>query len=98
MLYLFFDYFFGWSKSIYKWVVGFIIDYATSLLPSSSSIDGSLPDSAFDFSSLLSGSGLSYLDLFFPVDYAISCFIAYVVIAVTVFTVNWILGLVPTVS
>ena len=86
-----FDYIVSGIKTVVNW----LLDLVYRNIPSASSIRNLLPENCFSFSSVLDGSSLAYLDLWFPVDYAVGCFIAYVSISCVVFLINWIVGLIP---
>lgn len=52
----------------------------------------------FNLDSILTPELMNLLNTWFPVSYAVYCFVAYCSIAATIFIINWILGLIPTVS
>lgn len=77
-----------------KWVLENLV---YKIIPDLSTVSGNLPENVFDFG-FVSPATIGYLNEWFPVDYAVTCLISYVIIASTVYLINWILGLIPTVS
>ena len=60
-------------------------------------LSGIVPTFDFDFS-FITGPMWVLVNEWIPVSYCFSCLGIYVSIAVAVYTVNWILGAIPTVS
>ena len=87
------DYIVNGLKTVINWLISMSSDY----LPFSAGASY-LPDNFFDFRAVVDSSSYAYLLLWFPADYAISCFVAYCALACTVYLVNWILGMIPSVS
>lgn len=79
-----------------KWIIEKILDPVFDGIVSS--ISGLLPSMNIDFTSVISPEVYALLNDWFPCDYAITCFVAWVGIACVVWLLNWILGLIPTVS
>lgn len=67
------------------------------ICPDLGTVNNSLPSNVFDFS-FIDGSIIALLNEFVPVGYVIGCVTAYCIIAAIVYLINWILGLIPTVS
>ena len=57
-----------------------------------------LPSVEFDLSSFMTGDMYALLSSWFPFSYGVTCLVSYFVIAAAVYIVNWVLGLIPTVS
>lgn len=79
---------------LFKWILENIV---YEIIPDLSTVSASLPDNIFDFT-FVSPSTIAYLNEWVPVDYVVTCFVSYVLIASIVYLINWILGLIPTVS
>lgn len=78
------------------WLVSSIVDPIVENL--GDLVSAFLPDSVINVSSYVSSDVYGLACEWFPCDYAITCFVAYVGLACVVYSVNWILGLIPTVS
>lgn len=89
---------FNLIKSAILWAIKGFVDLIIALArPVLEPIVGEIPSFDFDFSFIDSGF-FGFLNSFFPIDYFLGFLFAYLVLACVVYTVNWILGLVPHVS
>lgn len=86
-------YYFLWAlQSVLSWIldqISKIIDFDAVL--------NSVPSLAWDIAFFTSDM-YTLVSIWFPIGYALSCFTLYFVLAFIVYGVNWILGLIPTVS
>lgn len=81
-------------KQFFTWLVESIGSLFVSAIDG---LLGSVP--GFDFStSFVSAGFFGLLDQWFPVDYAVGCVTLWLVLAVSVYVINWVLGLFPTIS
>ena len=81
----------GWA---FQYVWNFIVEKANGLLSSLASL---IPSFGFDFSFVTSEMWV-LINEWIPVAYGFSCLGIYVGIALTVYAINWALGVIPTVS
>lgn len=82
------------GKFLLKWILSLIgvhVDWnqLTDSVPSFETID---------FTLVISSEVYSLVDQWFPCEYAMICFSSYIICAIIVYGVNWVLGLIPTVS
>lgn len=60
--------------------------------------DLDLPGLDINLADIADSSVWTLVNDWFPAEYALSCLVAYYTIALVVYGVNWVLGLIPTVS
>lgn len=90
----FIDYQIYATKFIIQWVVGLISKFVDW-----TSITDSVPNVGhINFTDIITPDVYALICDWFPCSWAISCFVTYVLCAITVYGVNWILGLIPTTS
>lgn len=75
-----------------------IVETLASQVPGLSGIYDLMPSSRLLEGLNLTVEIMSLVNYWFPVDFAVLCFTSWCAIAIVVYTINWILGLVPTVS
>lgn len=82
------------TKFIIKWVISFIGKFVNW-----NDITNSVPIvNVLNFRDIITPEVYALICEWFPCSWAITCFVAYVTCAIIVYGVNWILGLIPTVS
>lgn len=82
-------------KSAILWAFRALGDlFALIVSPIINKLKDVIPGFEFD-TSFADSSWVSFVDLWFPVDFAVTCFGGFVVGACVVYTVNWLLGLIP---
>ena len=89
-----YDYIVVGIKNIFGW----LYDIVVSRLPGASSLVLDMPSRTFDLTKIMTPEVMLLINEWFPLDFAIGCFISYCVIFVTVNLVNWILGFIPTLN
>ena len=91
---MFFLTLFGSLKKFFVWILESVGSLITGAIDSCLS---SVPGFSFNTSFISSGV-FGLVDQWFPIDYAIGCAVIWVGLAVSIYVINWVLGLFPTVS
>lgn len=81
-----------------QFVVQWIWDTFLSQLPFIEDISNSLPSSDLLAGGSFTVEMISFLNYWFPLEYAVLCFSLWCSIAVVVYAINWVLGFIPTLS
>lgn len=75
-------------------IINLLIALSTPVL---SPVNKYIPDFNFNFDFINSGF-LGFVDNFFPLAYFFSFLVLFLALASTIYIVNWVLGLIPSVS
>ena len=81
-----------------QFFVQWIWDVFISQIPFVEDIINYLPSSNLFSGFLLTGEIVGMVNYWFPLDYAIICFSSWCIIACCVYSINWVLGFIPTLS
>ena len=73
------------------YLLGYFSDWVSDLI-------GLLPGTSFNLSDFMSSEVYTFVESWFPIQYGVICLSTYFVIAGIVYLINWILGVIPTVS
>ena len=85
-------------KNAVKAVIVWLMDCLVSLFDAVfTPIVQQLPQWTFDTAFIASG-WMGILKEWFPLEYALWCVVTWVMLAISIYVINWLLGVIPTVS
>ena len=81
-----------------QFFVQWIWDTFLSQLPFIEDISNILPSSDLLAGGSFTVEMISFLNYWFPLEYAVFCFSSWCSIAVVVYSINWVMGFIPTLN